>query len=289
MFLPLLGLLLVAGRGTTAPTSAQQYVARILNIVPTYPGSFTTTKGNPHPPIILPKEHLVTASSKYLMPATVPEIESWYLHQFKSVGWTETGSASSGNAKTGTGSSYEIEFTSPKYPLIFYQLSLESLSQSKTLVEAVVADAQTPRPASSYLSTSFDRAMVTIYSVTTTMVPKQSSMYPFLLKKTNKTVVRSYAVTNAAVVHRGVQMLDAMEVAPKAGAVDCPAIGPSTTVGVVVFSSSDSPGEKTVTVPVTCQGLPGIGSVVLWDPTSKFQRTIASYPQAPQAAPGTLF
>ncbi|TAN31248.1 MAG: hypothetical protein EPN30_00365 [Actinomycetota bacterium] len=281
MFLPLLGLLLVAGRGTTASTPAQQYVARILNIIPAYPGSFATSKSYPHPPIMLPKEHLVTASSKYLMPATVPEIENWYLHHFISIGWTETGSVSSGNAKTGTGSSYEIEFTSPKYPLIFYQLSLESLSQSKTLAQVVVADAQTPRPTSSYLSTSFDRAKVTIYSVATTMVPKQSSMYPFLLKKTNKNVVRSYAVTNAVVVHQWVKMLDAMEVAPKMGAVDCPAIGPSTTVGVVVFSSSDSPGEKTVTVPVNCQGLPGIGSVVLWDPTSKFWRIITSYPQVP--------
>ncbi len=282
VLLPLLALLLVAGRGSTAPTSTQQYAARILNIVPAYPGSFTTTKSNSHPPIMLPKERLVTASSKYLMPATVPEIENWYLHHFNSIGWAETGSVSSGNAKTGTGSSYEIEFTSPKYPLIYYQLSLESLSQSKTLAQVVVADAQTPRPASSYLSPNFDRAKVTIYSVTTTtMVPKQSTMYSFLLKKTNKKVVRSYVITNATVVHQWAQMLNAMEVAPDMGAVDCPAIGPSTKVAEVAFSSSGGSGEKTVTVPVDCQGLPGIGSMTLWDPTAKFWRSVTNYPQVP--------
>ena len=58
------------------------------------------------------------------MLATVPQIENWYLHYFKSMGWTETGLASYGNAKTDSVSSYEIEFASQKYPLIFYQLSL---------------------------------------------------------------------------------------------------------------------------------------------------------------------
>ena len=281
VLLPLLALLLVGGRGSTAPTSSQLEAARLFKIVPTYPGSSTTTKGNPRPLIMLPKERLVTASSKYLMPATVPEIENWYLHHFKSIGWKETGSARSGNAKTDSVSSYEIEFASPKYPLIFYQLSLEPLSQSNTLAEVVVADAQTPRPASSYLPASFDRAKVTIYSVTTAMVSKQSTMYSFLLKKTNKKVVRSYVITSATVVHQWAQMLNAMEVAPDMGAVDCPAIGPSTKVAEVAFSSQGGSAEKTITVPVDCQGLPGIGSVTLWDPTAKFWRTVTNYPQVP--------
>ncbi len=144
-----------------------------------------------------------------------------------------------------------------------------------------MANAQTPRPASSYLSASFNRAKVTMYSVSSAMVSRQSTVNAFLLKKTNKKVVRSYVITSATVVHQWAQILNAMEVAPHMGAVDCPAIGPSTKVAEVVFRSSGGSGERTVTVPVDCQGLPGIGSVTLWDPTAKFWRIVTNYPQVP--------
>ncbi len=152
-----------------------------------------------------------------------------------------------------------------------------------TLAEVVVADAQTLGPYSSYLSASFDRAKVTIYSVTTAMVRQQSTTYPFRLKKTSEKVVRSYVVNNATVVHRWVKMLNTIQAAPKNGVVDCPAIGSDTETIEVVFRSSAGPAEQMVTLPVGCRGLPEIGFVTLWDPTAKFWRTVTSYvhPQLP--------
>ncbi len=287
VFLPLVGLLLVAGQGSVVSTFSQREATRLLQSLPVFPGSVTTNKSYPHLLIMLPKEKLTTASSKYLMPATVSEIETWYLDHFRAKGWAETGSASSGNTGTGAVSSSEIEFTLPSYPLISYRLSIEPLQQGMTLAEVVVADAQTLRPYSSYLSTSFECAKVMMYSVATAVVRQQSTMYPFRLKKTSEKVVRSYVVNNAAVVHRWVKMLNAMQVSPKMGAADCPAIGSGTETVEVAFSSSAGPAKKMVTVPVGCRGLPEIGAVTLWDPTAKFWRTVTSYPQPKQPLPVT--
>lgn len=282
VLLPLLVLLLVGGRGSATPSSSQLLATRLLNIVPVYPRSVATNQGNPYLLKMPPKEQLVTASSKYLVPATAYQIEQWYLNELKSLGWIEAGNTSSESAETGATSEYEIEFTSTRYPLVSYHLSLQPLAQRKTLVDVMVSDAQTPRPASSYLSPSFDRAKVTIYTVTAAMVPKRTTMYSFLLKQTNKSVIRSYVVTNASVVHQWVAMLNAMPVAPRLGTVDCPSIGASTKLTQIVFSSSKNTGGKTVTVPTDCRGLPGVGSVTLWDATGQFLRTINSYPQPPQ-------
>ena len=148
-----------------------------------------------------------------------------------------------------------------------------------------MADAETSRPSSTFLSQSFDRADVTIYTVTSTMVPKKTTMYPFLLRQASKHVVRSYVVANPALVHKWVKLLNAMPAAPKMGTVDCPSIGPSTKMAQVVFGSTSSTG-KDVIVPSDCRGLPRIGSTTLWDPRSEFWSTIISYPQPPQPPPG---
>ena len=284
ILLPLLVLLLTVGRGSSVPTASQQLSGKLLKLVPIYPGATSTSMSYPHPNLILPDEQLVTASSKYLMTTGVSEIETWYLNHLESLGWKETGS-SSFNSRTGAVSDYGIEFTSSRYPLVYYQVSLKPLSKNETLAEIVVADAETPRPSSSYLSQTFDRANVTIYTVTSTMVPKKTTMYSFLLKQASKHVVRSYVVTNSTVVHQWVKMLNAMPVAPKMETVDCPLGTANTRYANITFASKNS-ANKTVTVPSDCRGLPGIGSTTLWDPTAKFWRTIISYPQPPKPPPG---
>lgn len=284
ILLPLLVLLLIVGRGSSAPSAFQQLAVRLLKLVPAYPGATPTSMSHPHPDLMLPNEQLVTARSKYLIPAGATEIENWYAGHLESLGWTEIGSSTS-KTRTGTVSDYGIEFTSSKYPLISYQVSLKPLSRSQTLAEVLVANAETPRPSSSYLSQSFDRADVTIYAVTSTMVPKKTTMYSFLLKQASKHVVRSYVVTNSAVVHQWVKMLNAMAVAPKGGVKSCGAIGPPTQFAQVVFSN----GSRTDTVTfdgTNCGSQPSIGSTTLWDPTAQFWRTITSYPQPPQPPPG---
>ncbi len=284
VLLPLLVLILVTGNGSAAPSASQLLTERLLKLVPTYPGATSTGMNYAHPSLMLPNEQQVVKRSKYLIPAGVSEIEVWYAKYLESLGWKQTGSSSS-NTSTGPVSGYGIEFASNKYPLVSYQVSLEPLSQNKTLAEVFVADAETSRPSSTYLSQSFDRAYVTIYTVSSTMVPKKTTMYPILIRQASKHVVRSYVVANPAVVHKWVKMLNAMPAAPKMGTVDCPSIGPSKKLAQIVFSST-SLTEMAVTVPSDCRGLPGIGSTTLWDPTAKFWRTITSYPQPPQPPPG---
>lgn len=191
VLLPLLVLLLVVGRGSSAPSASQLLTQRLLQLVPISPGAVSTSRSYAYPNLMLPSEQLVEESSEFLMPGGVHEIENWYMNQLTSLGWRQTGSESSSNERTGATSGYGIEFTSPKYPLVYTQLSLEPLSQDQTLTEIVLANAQTPRPSSSYLSQSFNRAAVTIYMATTTMVPKKTTMYPFLLKETTRPHDRS--------------------------------------------------------------------------------------------------
>jgi len=239
VLLPLLVLILMAGKGSAAPSASQQLAGKLLKLTPAYPGATSTGMNYRHPSLMLPNEQLVTASSRYLIPAGVSEIEDWYAKHLESLGWKQTGSSSS-NSSSGAVSGYGIEFASNKYPLVSYQVSLEPLSHDKSLAEVFVADAETSRPSSTFLSQSFDRADVTIYTATSIMVPRKTTMYSFLLKQASKQVVRSYVVANRAVVHKWVKMLNAMPAAPKMGTVDCPSIGPSTKLTQVVFSSTSS-------------------------------------------------
>lgn len=161
--------------------------------------------------------------------------------------------------------------------------ALDPLSQNQTLTKVVVANAETRRPFSTYLSQSFDRATVTIYMATATMVQKKITLYPFLLKETNKHVVGSYSVTDPTVVREWVNMLNAMAVAPKGGAISCNAIGPDTELIQVVFSSSSlSHSSITVSMSSNCDGdLPHIGSTTLWDPTGSFWSAVEAASQNP--------
>lgn len=289
VLLPLLLLLLIVGRGSSAPSASQLLAERLLQLVPIYPGAVSTSRRYPHPTLMLPSEPLVEESSEYLMPAGVREIETWYANHLKSLGWRQTGSESSKNERTGVISGYGIEFTSKKYPLVYAQLSLERLSQDQTLTKIVVANAETPRPSPTYLSQSFNRATVTIYMATTTMVPKKTTLYLFLLKETKKHVISSYIVTDPTVVHKWVKMLNGMPVAPKSGAISCNAIGADTKLIQVVFTSSSSThSSMTVSMSSNCDGdLPHIGSTTLWDPTGSFWTTVNQSKSHQQAGEGS--
>ena len=210
--LALLAVLLSIGKGSARPFPLTD-AARLLDVVSTYPGSVRTSQSDPRPLVTnYDSGSAVTATSEYVVSATVAHIEEWYVQEFKTIGWTETGHGTSFNGRTGVTTNYEVEFTSLHYPLVYYQVGLKPLAKNKTLIYVLVADSFTPRPASSYLSPSFDGAKVTIYTVTTSMVREKVTMYPFLLKKVKKNDFRSFTVTNTSVVRNWVVMLNAMPV-----------------------------------------------------------------------------
>ncbi len=276
--LALLAVLLSIGKGSARPFPLTD-AARLLDVVSTYPGSVRTSQSDPRPLVTnYDSGSAVTATSEYVVSATVAHIEEWYVQEFKTIGWAETGHGTSFNGRTGVTTNYEVEFTSLHYPLVYYQVGLKPLAKNKTLIYVLVADSFTPRPASSYLSPSFDGAKVTIYTVTTSMVREKVTMYPFLLKKVKKNDFRSFTVTNTSVVRNWVVMLNAMPVAPKIGAKACGDIGPDTKTAQVVFTASNSSLRKTVTLDIACGTLPSVGSVTLWDATGKFWHAISSYP-----------
>ena len=276
-FLSLLVLILVAGAGSFRSSSLPDAV-RILHIVDPYPGSVQTNMNDPRPLVTnYDVSAAITAHSEYLVSATSAQIEQWYVNQFKHLGWAEASRVSSNNGGYSVSANYEVDFTSAHYPLVSYQVGLKSLSAYKTLIYVLVTDSFTHRPASSYLSSTFDRAEVSTYSVTSAIVSEQVSPYPFLLKKTEKHILRSHAVRDRAVVRNWIKVLNELPVAPRIGVVDCPSIGPVKQLTLVTFMSSNSSLKRTATLATDCRGLPGIGGVTLWDPTGRFRRAINSY------------
>lgn len=273
----LLALLLVVGIGSARSGSFSDAV-RILHIVEPYPGSIHTSISDPRPLVTsYDISAATTANSEYLVSATPAQVEKWYVNQFKHLGWAETGHASSNNGGYGVAASYEVDFSSAHYPLVSYQVGLKSLSEHKTLIYVLVSDSFTHRPASSYLSSSFDRAEVSTYSVTSAMASERVSLYPFLLKKTEKRILHSYTVRDHTIVRSWVKMLNELPAAPRMGVVACPSIGPVAKLTQVTFMSSNSSLKRTATLATDCRGLPGIGGVTLWDPTGRFRQAINSY------------
>lgn len=199
------------------------------------------------------------------------------MNQFTHLGWVETSHTGSNNEGHGVATNYEVDFTSADYPLVSYQVGLKSLPDHKTLVYVLASDAFTHRPASSYLSSSFDRAEMSTYSVTSVMVSERVSPYPFLLKKTEKHILRSYTVRDRTIVRNWIKVLNELPSAPRIGVVDCPSIGSVTQLTLVTFMSSNSSLKRTATLATDCRGLPGIGGVTLWDPSGRFRGAIDSY------------
>ena len=68
VLLTLLVLLLVAGRGSSAPSASQLLSHRLLRLAPIYVGAVSTNRSYPHPNLMLPSEQLVEESSEFLMP-----------------------------------------------------------------------------------------------------------------------------------------------------------------------------------------------------------------------------
>ena len=276
-FLSLLVLILVVGTGSFRSGSLSNAV-RILHIVDPYPGSVHTNMNDPRPLVTnYDVSAATTAHSEYLVSATSAQVEQWYVNQFTHLGCAEASHASSNNGGYSVAANYEVDFTSAHLPLVTYQVGLKSLSERKTLIYVLVTDPFTLRPASSYLSSNFDRAEVSTYSVTSAMVSERVSPYPFLLKKTEKHILRSYTVRDRAVVRNWIKVLNELPVEPRIGVVDCPSIGPVTQLTLVTFMSSNSSLKRTATLATDCRGLPGIGGVTLWDPTGRFRRAINSY------------